>query len=435
MNRSRRTFLNHLAGLATGTLVAGLFYDSSSAKQVAAAASKIAHLSPSAAAQQEDFWFQVQQAFSTTRGIINLNNGGVSPQPRIVQEALVRYNEFSNEAPAHTMWNVLGPRRETVRSLLAELSGASAEEIAIVRNTTEALETVIFGLDLRPGDEVLVTDQEYPSMMRAWRQRQKRDGIAIRSVSIPTPPAHLSQITEALKQGITPKTRVIMISHIIYLTGQITPVREICDMAHSRGIEVIVDAAHSFAHLDYKIPDLHCDYFGASLHKWLCAPFGTGMLWVKRDKIEKLWPLFAPEEPNSGDIRKFEALGTRSFPSELAIAEAIHFHNGIGPKRKEERLRFLKNYWAERIRQFPKVKMLTSLDPEQSCGLGNFTIEGFDPGKICDHLFNKYKIYTTPIVHERFRGVRVTPHVYTRLDELDYFIDIVKKIATEGIPN
>lgn len=434
MNESRRTFLNHLSRMTGGVLLTGVFYNSGAAKQIAAAASQIAHLTPAAAAEQEDFWFQVQQAFSTTRGIINLNNGGVSPQPRIVQEALVRYNEFSNEAPAYTMWNVLGPRREAIRSLLAELSGASAEEIAIVRNTTEALETVIFGLDLKRGDEVLVTDQEYPSMMRAWRQRQKRDGIAIKSVSIPTPPAHIGQITEALQKGITSKTRIIMISHIIYLTGQITPVREICDMAHARGIEVIVDGAHSFAHLDYKIPELNCDYFGASLHKWLCAPFGTGILWVKKEKIEKLWPLFAPEDPNSSDIRKFEALGTRSFPAELAIAEAIHFHNGIGAKRKEERLRFLKNYWAERVSQFPRVKLITSLQPEQSCGLGNFTIEGFDPGKICDHLFAKYKIYTTPIVHEQFRGVRVTPHVYTRLDELDFFIEAVEKIAREGIP-
>ena len=235
----------------------------------------------------ENFWFTVQQAFSTTRGIINLNNGGVSPQPKIVQSALVRYNEFSNEAPAHTMWSILGPRRETIRTQLAELAGCSPEEIAIVRNTTEALETIIFGLDINRGDEILTTNQDYPSMMRAWRQREKREGVVVKTVSIPTPPENVSQITKALEKGITNKTRVIMVSHIIFLTGQITPVKEICDMAHDRGIEVIVDAAHSFAHLDYKIPDLGCDYFGTSLHKWLCAPFGTGMLWVKKEKIEK----------------------------------------------------------------------------------------------------------------------------------------------------
>ena len=224
-----------------------------------------------------------------------------------------------------------------------------------------------------------------------------------------------------------------MVSHIIFLTGQITPVREICDMAHDRGIEVIVDAAHSFAHLNYKIPDLGCDYFGTSLHKWLCAPFGTGMLWIKKDKIEKLWPLFAPEDPKSNDIRKFEALGTRSFPTELAIGEAIHFHNGIGSKRKEERLRFLKNYWAEKVSKFPKVKMITSLQPVQSCGLSNFSVEGMAPAKICDYLFNKHRIFTVPITHEEFKGVRVTPHVYTTLEDLDYFVEVMEKIVKKGI--
>jgi len=299
MQNSRRTFLKQLGGITGAAIVANSFFDPRMIKKVEAAAAKIAHLSPTEAATDEDFWFQVQQAFSTTRGIINLNNGGVSPQPKVVQDAFVRYNEFSNEAPARTMWNVLGPRRETIRAKLAELGGCSPEEIAIVRNTTEALETIIFGLDMRRGDEVLTTNQDYPSMMRAWHQREKREGVVVKTVSIPTPPDNVSEITKALEKGITKKTRVIMVSHIIFLTGQITPVFEICDMAHDRGIEVILDAAHSFAHLDFKIPDLSCDYFGTSLHKWLCAPFGTGMLWVKKDKIEKLWPLFAPEYPKS----------------------------------------------------------------------------------------------------------------------------------------
>jgi selenocysteine lyase/cysteine desulfurase len=431
---SRRHFFKQVGGVA-GAIAAGTLFNPRFAKKVEAAAAKIAHLTPSEAASDEDFWFTVQQAFTTTRGIINLNNGGVSPSTKIVQDALQRYSEFSNEAPAYTMWSILGPRREMIRTKLAELAGCSAEEIAIVRNTTEALGNVIFGLDLKPGDEVLTTNQDYPNMMRAWQQREKREGIIVKAVSIPTPPKNLSHITEALEKGITNKTKIIMVSHIIFLTGQITPVREICDMAHRRGIEVIVDAAHSFAHLDYNIPDLGCDYFGTSLHKWLCAPFGTGLLWVKKEKIEKLWPLLSPENPRSDDIRKFEALGTRSFPIELAIGEAINFHNGIGSKRKEERLRYLKNYWAEKVSTFPKVKMLTSLHPEQSCGLGNFSIEGIEPGKICDYLFNKHKIYTTPIGHEEFKGVRVTPHVYTRLEEIDFFIDVVKEISRRGIPS
>ena len=434
MPGSRRNFLKKIGGI-TGAIAAGTLFNPGFAKRVEAAAAKIAHLSPAAAASEEDFWFTVQQAFATTRGIINLNNGGVSPATKMVLDAVQRYTEFSNEAPAYTMWSVLGPRREMIRTKLAELAGCSAEEIAIVRNTTEALGNVIFGLELKRGDEVLTTNQDYPNMMRAWQQREQREGIVVKAVSIPTPPENLSQITESLEKAITKKTKVIMISHIIFLTGQITPVREICDMAHQRGIEVIVDAAHSFAHLDFKIPDLGCDYFGASLHKWLAAPFGTGLLWVKKEKIEKLWPLLAPENPSSDDIRKFEALGTRSFPIELGIGEAINFHNGIGSKRKEERLRYLKNYWAEKVSAFPRVKMITSLHPEQSCGLGNFSIEGIEPGKVCDYLFSKHKIYTTPIGHQEFQGVRVTPHVYTRLEEIDYFIDVVEEISRKGIPS
>ena len=434
MPGSRRNFLKKIGGI-TGAIAAGTLFNPGFAKRVEAAAAKIAHLSPAAAASEEDFWFTVQQAFATTRGIINLNNGGVSPATKMVLDAVQRYTEFSNEAPAYTMWSELGPRREMIRSKLAELAGCSAEEIAIVRNTTEALGNVIFGLELKRGDEVLTTNQDYPNMMRAWQQREQREGIVVKAVSIPTPPENLSQITESLEKAITKKTKVIMISHIIFLTGQITPVREICDMAHQRGIEVIVDAAHSFAHLDFKIPDLGCDYFGASLHKWLAAPFGTGLLWVKKEKIEKLWPLLAPENPQSDDIRKFEALGTRSFPIELGIGEAINFHNGIGSKRKEERLRYLKNYWAEKVSAFPRVKMITSLHPEQSCGLGNFTIDGIEPGKVCDYLFNKHKIYTTPIGHQEFQGVRVTPHVYTRLEEIDFFINVVEEISRKGIPS
>ncbi len=433
MVKNRRFFLRQLGGIA-GMIAGSSLFDSTFTKKIEAAAASIAHLPPAIAAGEEDFWYYVQQAYSATRGIINLNNGGVSPSPKIVQDAVKRYDEISNEAPAYTMWTVLGPRRETIRTKLAELAGCSPEELAIVRNTTEALETVIFGLELRPGDEVLTTNQDYPSMMRAWRQRVQRDGVVLKTISLPTPPEQLSQITAAFAKGITRKTKVIMLSHIIFLTGQILPVREICDLAHQHGIEVIVDAAHSFAHLDYKIPELGCDYFGTSLHKWLCAPFGTGLLWVKKEKIERLWPLLAPEDPRSPDIRKFEALGTRSFPIELGIAEAIHFHNGIGAKRKEERLRYLKNYWAQQISALPGVRLMTSLQPEQSCGLGNFGIEGIDPGKVCDYLFNKFKIYTTPIVHEEFKGVRVTPHVYTTLKELDFFVEVVSDIVKKGIP-
>jgi len=433
MQRSRREFIKQ-AGIFAGAMATSGVFNPLLISDIEAASSRIAHLPAAEAASDEDFWFEIQRAFTTARGIINLNNGGVSPSPKVVQEALVRHNEFANEAPAYTMWTVLGPMRETIRTRLAQLAGCDSEEVAICRNTTEALETVIFGLTLNAGDEILTTNQDYPNMMNALRQLEKRRGVVIKTVSLPTPPKDIQEITKILEAAISKKTKVILVSHVIFLTGQITPVREICDMAHTHGIEVIVDAAHSFAHIEYKISDLHCDYFGTSLHKWLCAPFGTGMLWVKREKIDKLWPLFAPAEPNSTDIRKFEALGTRSFPIEIAIGQAIHFYNGIGPKRKEERLRYLKNYWAKQVAAFPNTGFVTSLDPEQSCGLANFHIRGIEPAVLSDYLFNKHKIFTVPIVHDEFKGVRVTPNVYTTIEELDYFVEVIEHLARKGLP-
>jgi len=428
MISNRRNFIRQAAVMTAGAsaLPALSFADIDT---IADAGKKIEDLSPAAAAADEDFWFTVQQAFTVSPNIINLNNGGVSPQPRIVQDALDRYNRIANEGPAYYMWRVLGDARENVRRQLAELAGVSPDEIAINRNSSEGLETIILGLNLKEGDEVLTTTQDYPNMMSALHQRELREKIKVVKIQIPVPSENPQEIVKRFRDAITPKTKAILMCQIINLTGQILPVRAVSDMAHEKGIEVICDGAHAFAHLDFKIPDLHCDYYATSLHKWLCAPFGSGMLWVKKEKIKNLWTLLADPNPQSEDIRKFETLGTRSFPIELAIGTAINFHNGIGSKRKEERLRYLKNYWAEKVTKFPKVKLNTSLKKEFSCALCNFTIEGWEPSKLTDKLFADYKIVATPISHDEFKGVRITPHVYTSLNDLDYFVSAVEKIA------
>lgn len=396
---------------------------------VEAASRRIEHLSPLDAAQDEDFWFTIRQSYSVSSNIINLNNGGVSPQPVVTQDALDRYVRLANQGPAYYMWQTIAQERENVRRQLAAIAGADAEEIAINRNSSEALETVIFGMNLQEGDEILTTNQDYPNMMSALHQRELRDKIKVVKISVPVPCEDPELIVDRFRKAITPNTKVLLMCHVINLTGQIMPVKAVADMAHEKNIEVICDGAHSFAHLDFKIPDLHCDYFGTSLHKWLCAPFGTGMLWMKKEKIKNIWPLLAHPEPQSEDIRKFENLGTRSFPIEVSIGVSANFHNGIGAKRKEERLRYLKNYWAEKVMKIPNVKLNTSLKREYSCAIGNFIIEGMEPSKIIDKLFADYKIYTTPIVHDEFKSVRVTPNVYTSLNDLDYFIGAVEKIA------
>jgi isopenicillin-N epimerase len=380
-------------------------------------------------ARDEDYWREIQQAFAVDRTIINLNNGGVSPSPRIVQDALRRYQEYSNLAPVQIMWRELEPRKESVRVGIARLFGCDPEEIALTRNASEALEIVQLGLDLKRGDEVITTDQDYPRMITTWKQREKRDGIVLKQLAFPTPPASPGQLVELFEQAITPRTRVLHFCQVTNLTGQIFPVRDLCRLARRRGIEAIVDGAHAFAHFPFQQSDLECDYYGTSLHKWLLAPIGTGFLYVRKEKIPKLWPLFGAMDPTGGDIRKFEEIGTHPAANHNAIAEAILFHDGIGGERKAERLRYLRRYWTRRLSQLPGVGTRTSDDPAQSCGLGLLTIEGRDVGEIGAELWRSHRIVSTPIKRDDYSGIRITPNVYTTLRELDVFCDAVEKIV------
>jgi len=429
----RRNFLS-LAGKGLGLAALSSSTVASLLKQVQAATRTVAHLTPEQAAMDEDYWAVIQNSFTVTRGIINLNNGGVSPSPRIVTEALVRYIWQQEDATAYTMWQILEPQTETIRTGLAELFGCDREEIAITRNASESLEILLMGMDFKPGDEILTTTQDYPRMLTTLRQRELREGLKLKLIQIPIPPKNLDEITAAFEKGITSRTRLILIAHQVNITGQITPVKAVCDMARARGIETIVDGAHSFAQFDFKQKDLGCDYFGTSLHKWLYSPKGTGLLYVKRDKIEKLWPLMAAESKQAPDIRKFEEIGTHPAANKLAIGESLLFHNGIGGKRKEARLRYLSRYWMNRLKDVHKVRFNTSFDPNQSCAIANVHIEGSNPGAIGSYLFSKHHIFTTPIVHEEFQGIRITPNVYTTLGELDRFCEQMEMIARKGLP-
>lgn len=428
MSSSRRKFLQQFSTLSLAFGANSLF-NQAHAEAFASANRKIQHLSPEATATDEDYWSIIQQAFTVNPNIINLNNGGVSPSPRIVQEAVERYNKLANEGPSYFMWRILDAGREPLREKLALLAGCDAEEIAINRNSTEALNTVIYGLPLKAGDEVIGTKQDYPNMVHAWRQRQEREGIIYKQISFNFPIEDDESIVSAYEKAITPKTKLLHITHVINWVGQILPVQKIADMAHAKGIEVLVDGAHSFGLLDFKIPDLHADYFGSSLHKFLSAPIGSGMLWIKRDKISKIWPLLCNDNPQSDNIRKFEVLGTRSFPIEQGIGEAINFHNAIGTKRKEERIRYLKNYWAEKVQHLPKVKLHTSLNAKYSCAICGFSIDGLTPAELDNELMHKYKIHTVSIVWENISCVRVTPHVYTKTSDLDKLVNAIKNIA------
>jgi selenocysteine lyase/cysteine desulfurase len=428
---NRRNFVKQL-GLMAGAFSANSLFNQAHAAQFEHINLLKQDVSAKDLAMDEDYWSIIQQSYTTSPSLINLNNGGVSPSQRIVQEAVERFNKMTNEGPSYYMWRILDQGREPLRYKLAQLAGADPEEIAVNRNATEALNTVIFGLNLKAGDEVIGTKQDYPNMINAWRQRAQRDGIVYNQISFKFPIENDEEIVAGFEKAITPKTKIIHITHIINWIGQILPVKKITDMAKKHGIETIVDGAHSFGLLDYKIPDLGCDYYGTSLHKFLSAPIGSGMLWIKKQKIEKIWPLVCNDKPNGTDIRKFETLGTRSFPIEQGIGEAVNFQNGIGSKRKEERIRYLKNYWASRVQSIPKVKIHTSFKDEYACAICGVSVDGMTPGELDSALFGNYKIHTVGIVWENISCVRITPHVYTRIQDLDKLVMAIDTIAKKG---
>jgi isopenicillin-N epimerase len=426
----RRALLGSLGGAAALAV-----FRADALARIAEAAKAVAGKPPAAVAGDEAYWAEIARAFDVDRTLINLNNGGCSPAPAHVLEAMIRDLRFSNEIPVYHMWTVLEPRIESCRRELAAEFGCDPEEMAITRNASESLETLIFGIDLKRGDEVVVTNQNYGRMLTSWDQRARRDGIVLKTISFPVPPKSAADIVERFRQALTPKTRVIEATHITNLTGQILPVREIARMGRERGIAVFVDGAHAFAHFPFKRDDLECDYYATSLHKWLFAPIGTGFLYVRKDKQKGIWPLMAAPAGMDENVRKYEEIGTHPAANHNAIAVALAFHRGIGGERKAARLRLLRDRWAKRLAAAdPRVRILTPLNDTDSCGIGFVHVEGVDTEKLQAHLWDKHRIMTTPIVHTEFNGLRITPNVYTTFDEIDTFSDRMERIVKSGLP-
>ena len=384
-------------------------------------------------AKDEALWREVQQAFRVDRTLINLNNGGVSPAPGVVQDAMARYLAFANEAPVQNMWRILDPQKESVRARLARHFGCDTEEMAITRNASEGLQICQFGVDLRPGDQVLTSDQDYPRMLTTFRQRERRDGIELVTFPLPVPADDPAEVVRRFADAITPRTRLILMSHIVNITGQILPVREVAALGRERGIPVVVDGAHAFAHFPFTLEDLGCDYYATSLHKWLFAPFGTGFLFVRKERIRDLWPLMAADISQDEDIRKFEEIGTHPGPNFLAIGAALTFHEGMGAERKAARLRYLRDTWAQALAGEDRVSFHTSFDPAHSCGIANVAVEGLDSGALGRWLWQKHHIIVTPIQHPDCPGLRVTPSVYTTMDELERFVDAMRHAIRWGV--
>jgi isopenicillin-N epimerase len=428
---SRREFVRGLA--AAGVVATPVFRESAIGSLFRA--NVIAGDRPAAnLADDETYWGEIQRAFDTDRTLINLNNGGVSPTPSHVLEAMIRDLRFTNESPAEHMWRILEPRIESVRRDLAREFGCDTEEMAITRNASEANEIMIFGLDLKPGDEIVTTNQNYGRMLTAWDQRARREGIVVKQISFKVPPPSKDYLVELFRSAITPRTRAIEVTHITNLTGQVMPVREIVDMARPLGIEVFVDGAHAFAHFPFTRDQLGVDYYGTSLHKWLLAPIGTGFLYVRKEKQKNLWPLMAAGASQANDIRKYEEIGTHPAANHNAISAALAFHRGIGADRKIARLRYLRDRWAKRLlAESSRVTILTPLDSNDSGAICLVDIDGLDNVKLGGWLMSNFRIVNTPIVHPEFRGIRITPNVYTTVDEIDTFADKMVLAIKNGI--
>ncbi len=427
---NRRSFLQRVKVFSAGTALSALTQPAWS-RNLHQALATASNKPPGDLASDEDFWRFIQQSYTVSPAIINLNNGGVAPSPIPVQEAMKRNFDQVNEAPSYYMWRIMDQGREPLRRNLARIAGCDPEEIAIQRNASEALETIIFGLPLKAGDEVVLSKQDYPNMINAWKQREQRDGIKLVWVDLQLPSENTDELVKTYTQAFTPQTKVVHLTHVINWNGQILPVRKIADAANLRHIEVVVDGAHSFAHFQFNVADLGADYFGSSLHKWLSACIGVGVLYVKKEKIKNLYPLFAGPDARADDIRKFEHLGTRPFFIEQAVGKAIEFYEMIGAERKEQRLLYLKNYWMHKVKDIPNIQLGTSMKPGFGCAIGlvHYNVPGCTPADLDLYLWNKFKIHTTNVNWENIKGVRITPNVYTTTKQLDVLVEGINEFV------
>lgn len=383
-------------------------------------------LTPPQAASDEAFWEQIRRAYTRDPKYLNFNNGGCAPCPDSVMDAQIEAIRYSNLLPVERMWGELEPKIEDVRKRLAAMWKADPECVAITRNASESLQIAQFGLDLKPGDEVLLTSQDYPRMITTWQQRERREGIVLKQLDYAVPVHDPNDLIRLYENAITPRTRVIHVSQVCFMTGQLFPVKEICGLARAHNITSIVDGAHAFAHVPFSFAELDCDFYGASLHKWLSAPIGTGMLYVRKDRIEKHWALMAAPASMDKNIRKFEEIGTHPAAMHNGILQALEFHEQIGDQRKWERFRYLKQRWADRLSRVPGARLTVDLRPQHSGAFATLEFKGVDSGKLAGELMSKHQIRVTGIAGPGFNGIRISPNVYTSVAEVDRFSDAVE---------
>ncbi|MBX2914055.1 MAG: aminotransferase class V-fold PLP-dependent enzyme [Cyclobacteriaceae bacterium] len=411
---NKRTFLKNLGLLSLSSLP---LFDA-----IAKANENTAHLSAEAVASHEDFWATIRGGYKLKPDYINLENGYYCFLPQEILEHHINHIREVNYQGSYYMRTVQWDNKRKMAAKLAELAGCSPEELIITRNTTESLDMVIGGLHWKAGDEAIMAEQDYGSMLNHFKLMEKKHGIVNKIISVPNHPKSDEEIVKVYESAITPKTKLLMVCHMINITGHVLPIRKICDMAHAKGVEVMVDGAHAFAHLNFSIADLGCDYYGSSLHKWLSVPLGAGILYVKKGKAANVWPLLASGNPDPQDIYSLNQVGTHPVHTDLAIANAIDYYLKIGRDRKEERLRYLQTYWTSKVRNLAHINVNTPEDPKRHAGIGNVGVKGMKPQELADMLLKKYKIYTVAIDGAGVHGCRITPNLYTTTQELDTFV-------------
>ena len=416
----KRTFLKSAGLVGLGSM---LSFDS-----LAEMVNSVSAIPSAELAGDEDFWASVRKGYKLKPEYVNLENGYYNFLPEQVLEKFIGHVREINLQGSYYMRTVQFENKKSISAKLAAIAGCSPDELIITRNTTESLDMIIGGLDWKAGDEAVMAEQDYPAMLDMFKQVSKRYGVINKVVSVPNHPHSDDEIVNLYASAITDNTKLLMVCHMINITGQILPVKKICDMAHARGVQVMVDGAHSFAHFKFTIPDLNCDYYGSSLHKWLSVPLGAGILYIKKEKIGDVWPLLAAADRKPDDISRLNHIGTHPVHTDLAIADAIDFFNIIGAERKEARLRFLQNYWTSKVRDHPNVILNTPADPSRSCGIANAGIRDMKPSDMGEVLFSKYKIYTAPIDGAGVHGCRITPNVYTTTADLDMLVKALTEL-------
>ncbi|MGA2074695.1 MAG: aminotransferase class V-fold PLP-dependent enzyme [Terriglobia bacterium] len=434
---SRRSFLR--AAGAAGTVA-------SAAKvmrleRLLAASQSVADKSPAEVAKDEFYWREIQLDFKLDRTIINLNNGFTCPTPRVALESEWRYMDMINMAPIFYQ-GPIADRIQTIRLRMAEEFGCDAEEMALTRGASESLQIAQNGIDLKAGDEVITTEQDYPRMLTTWDQRMRRENLKVTRLQFPVPTTG-DDLYQRFEKAITPNTKVFHFCHVTNLTAQMFPVARISRLARSKGIVTIVDGAHALGHFPFKLRELECDAYGVSLHKWLLAPIGNGCLYVRKEMIPKFWPLQAAPEQQDDDIRKFEAIGTHPWAIRAALGEALAYHQAIGTERKAARLRYLNLRWVNALKAYPRVKVLTDFsEPPQAWGVAAVDIEGIDVRDLAKFLMDKYRIIVVPLVGGAppnqvfdYQALRVSPNIYTTLEEIDTFIKGMEEAVKNGVPS